>query len=739
MEQEFVSFPNLQTQSVSIGELKLNRAKAFAMALPSSTHSRFVACCVVTVDQAPFFSNGDEIVIWDSDIDVGQRPVNDIRYTERIAILFFASDAIVPMVFALRKSFPSVLHLISIPFEQPACLCIYDLPWEHLKLSWRPIKFLEDIRNWLSKTADNTLHPDDQPLEPLLLHYYGQLILPCDIHLGESLFLQLVSEHRNLKNFVAIRKEVPGTSSFHLLMIAGNPQEHGIISYSPQNVLDLKRFLEKAGIDLVDNIKKFLNFSTDPNVLKKQLLILVLLPKTNAAHTVQSTDYYSFVVGSNLEEIATRLNIIERGPTGIGRVLLPEQATDQSLSSIDVKVLAPYITLNPEIAQSLSSNEPVKLTPNIAQIGVGALGSQMFINLSKEGYGKWKLIDDDIMLPHNTVRHHLDQRFLGTPKSMVLANEINNTFQGGEIAEGIWDDYLTPLNKNILEEALKSAEVIMDSSASVPVARDLAQRKDLEAKRVSIFLNPKGTDLIVLGEDRNRKYPLDVLEFQYYRALLSTEGLEAHFESSDRVRYANSCRDITSRIPQSLVALHAAIAAANLKVYIGSENAQITIWHSTDDLSVRRINIPVTNFELAEVREWKVYIDEYLINKISEARLGKLPNETGGILVGGYDFHRKIIYLLDTILSPPDSEESPGGYVRGTEGLKDAIDNIQSKTAGHLRYVGEWHSHPEDYPPVMSNDDRVLFLELSGKMKASGLPTLMLIAADAMEIAIYID
>lgn len=739
MEQEFISFPELQTQFIRVEELKVDRARALAFTLSSSGHSRLVECRVIT-SKYSFFSQGDELVVYDSDIDVGQRPVNDIRYTERLAILFFGSDVFVPMVFALRDSFPAVLHRVSMPFEKPACLCIYDQPWEHLKLGWRPIQFLEDIRNWLAKTADNTLHPDDQPLEPLLLHFYGQIILPSDLRQGESLYVKLASESKNRKNFITTRNELPGSEAFQILILAGTVQEHGIISHSPRNLFDLQQFLEKAGIDLVSRIKEFLDHtSINEAVLKKQLMIVVILPKTNTAQTVNSSDWYSFILGSNLEQIAIALNIIERGPAGIGRVLLPVQATGQALSSVDVAVLLPYENINPTIAQFLSSPENVVTVPKIAQIGVGALGSQLFVNLAKTGYGKWKLIDDDILLPHNTVRHHLDQRYLGLPKCLVLAQLTNQSFQGEGIADGIWDDYLAPLNEAVLDDALEIADVIVDCSASIPVARDLAQRSDLPSKRISIFLNPKGTDLIVLGEDKDRRYPLDVLEFQYYRALIYDFDLAEHLESSDRIRYANSCRDITSRIPQESVAMHAAIGASNLKKYIDIENAQISIWHSLSDLSVKRIDVPVSEYLFNQVGEWKVYIDDKLITKISEARIVKLPNETGGILIGGYDFHRKIIYLVDTILSPSDSEESLTGYIRGTEGLKDALELIQSKTANNLRYAGEWHSHPKDILPVMSSDDAVLFLELKGKMDAAGLPTLMLIAADNQQIAIYID
>ena len=57
------------------------------------------------------------------------------------------------------------------------------------------------------------------------------------------------------------------------------------------------------------------------------------------------------------------------------------------------------------------------------------------------------------------------------------------------------------------------------------------------------------------------------------------------------------------------------------------------------------------------------------LDKVYAARIKKLPNETGGILVGTYDMQRKIVYVVDCLLAPPDSEEWPTGFIRGFQGL----------------------------------------------------------------------
>lgn len=93
-----------------------------------------------------------------------------------------------------------------------------------------------------------------------------------------------------------------------------------------------------------------------------------------------------------------------------------------------------------------------------------------------------------------------------------------------------------------------------------------------------------------------------------------------------------------------------------------------------------------------------------------------------------------IIYVVDTLLSPPDSEEQPKSYIRGCEGLLERVGEVEKITAGNLRYVGEWHSHPRGYDSAPSGYDRKLFGWLSDQMNADGLPPLMLIVAESDDL-----
>jgi molybdopterin/thiamine biosynthesis adenylyltransferase len=742
MENEYTFLPADETSIVDITQLALDKSKDFARAVSVSYNYDLIECRKITKGNGLLFGEGDEVIIYDTPVDIGQQPTCDIRYTERIAVQFTAKDDVTPYVYALRSTFPQVLHRISLFFEKPACLCIYELPYEDLKLDWRSERFLYDIRLWLTRTATGNLHENGQPLEPLILFNEGRLIIPADIKPGETLSVFCASEKNGKYNLIAATSH-QSPLKIKLLFLTGNCQEHGIINKTPSDLKELNSFLKSAGVNLVNILRtELIKELGNPHSLQSHLVILVKLPKTNAGNEIIENDFYTFLTVNTIDEIGLRLDIWAKEPSGsVGGVLFPKKESSLSLDSLNISVLAPYVKLSKEVALFLSGSRNIEQakTIKISQIGVGALGSQLFFNLARIGYGIWSLIDNDIFLPHNAVRHELHPRYIGKSKSQAIANEANTLFDEEELAKGIWENYLNPDNKELLEQAILDADVVLDTSTSIAVARELANRIDLKGRKISMFLNPAGTDLIIIAEDIKSKQKLDFLEFQYYRGLINNKKLSCHLiNKGQAIRYSNSCRDLTSRISQDNISILSSIGSSILKKIVANDEALINVWSiESESMAVESINVPVEVSYQKQVNGWKIIIDRYLIDLLSEARLARLPVETGGILIGGYDFASKKIYVVDAILSPADSEEHVCSYVRGTEGVQEKLLMIENTTAGHLKYVGEWHSHPQDCSLNMSHDDIILFKEISDEMNAIGCPPLMIIAGDNNGLAVY--
>lgn len=324
---------------------------------------------------------------------------------------------------------------------------------------------------------------------------------------------------------------------------------------------------------------------------------------------------------------------------------------------------------------------------------------------------------------------------------LVLAVAANGLTDGPSAFEPIVADILTPgSERDRLGERLGNADLVLDMAASIPVSRHLAQDTPGAAKRVSFFLNPVGSDLVMLVEDTRREIRLDSLEMQYYRAVLRDGRLRNHFRRPDgTVRYGTSCRDVSAHLPQTQVALYAAIAARRLPSVADQEDAAIRIWQTssgTDDVAA--FDVAARKVKRQPAGEWTVVYDDGLAETLLDLRKARLPNETGGILVGSFDVERRTVYVVDTIPSPLDSQERKTLYIRGADGLHERLDDVQERTLGQLEYVGEWHSHPDGHECMPSHDDLDVLSWLSSHMDSDGVPGVMMIACENLALTVLL-
>lgn len=179
------------------------------------------------------------------------------------------------------------------------------------------------------------------------------------------------------------------------------------------------------------------------------------------------------------------------------------------------------------------------------------------------------------------------------------------------------------------------------------------------------------------------------------------------------------------------MALHAAIGARAFRAALAVDSAGISIWRTNeDDLSVEHLKIVPSEVVERQVGRWTMVTDRSLLDKVAKTRLEKLPNETGGVIVGAHDMEHKILYAADVLPSPPDSTEWPNLYIRGCEGLAHRVEEIGQITDGQLGYLGEWHSHPHGHAPSPSHDDRKAFAWLQEHMDLDGRPAVMLIVGE---------
>jgi proteasome lid subunit RPN8/RPN11 len=697
-----------------------------------------------------------ETVVLDVEVELSQRIRNGIQPVERISVTFWADDEDLPLTLALRPSFPLVPHLNLSDRELPRSLCLFQEPYSELKLRWTALWFVETLRTWLARTALGKNHAEDQALEPLILGASQILVVPREVFTSPTpLMLSVYAPRTKSQSLVRlVSSYVPGKPDNYLLtLLIGQPQVHGILRKRPVNLWELHQFLDAAGIDLLSELRRRLQdwYRSDANLQADfsnlQLILLVALPKQRSrGRAPEAHDIWAFVCADPIRRLGDSIDAWEQE----GQRLRLKAEARPNRNGIDVSlevwnVIPDFDRESANLHSGLVKPDDARVRDwgvnyRIAAVGLGALGSQVFTNFARMGYGRWTLIDEDYMYPHNLSKHALFPSAVGLPKVEALT-ALTGRMLGSENVVGIVADVMRPRNEGkSVSEALKAANVILDMSASTAVARYLAHYADAGARRASLFLNPAGTDLVMLVEDRGRQIRLDALEMQYYRHLIESRMTEHLRPKDGRIRYGRSCRDISSTLSQELVALHAASGTRALRSAFKQPDACIVLWQTNDaDFGAVSRSIPTSEVIRVQMGEWTMCTDRRLVDKVVAAREGELPSETGGVLVGSFDMERHILYVVDVVPSPPDSVGDECGFTRGLQGLEALIGEIERMTNGMVTYVGEWHSHPCHYGCTPSTVDLASFRWLADLRGKDGLPGHRLIVGDNGEIGWFLS
>lgn len=100
------------------------------------------------------------------------------------------------------------------------------------------------------------------------------------------------------------------------------------------------------------------------------------------------------------------------------------------------RILAYFLSADDDTVFEISTIPPQPFTPRMdedhaglagrkaAIVGCGSLGSKIAVSLARSGVGGFLLVDDDLFMPDNLVRHDLDWREVGTHKADSIASRI---------------------------------------------------------------------------------------------------------------------------------------------------------------------------------------------------------------------------------------------------------------------------------------------------------------------------
>jgi len=678
-------------------------------------------------------------VCLDVEVERPQDLVYSIRATEPIAVMF-PFNGRQPSVLALRDDFPDTLHQNWSPIGMPCSLCIDDRPWAEAQLSATAYDIARRIQLWLAKAARGDLHDTAQPLDPLFFISQRGLVLPATAIACTTETVELVGALHEDNNNIILALPMPPAdnvqSTFTILAFQAQPQAMARIRHAPTTVTELSVVLEQCGIDLIaelkTRLKEWTGF-TQANVrrLSSQLAIIVAFPVASYGRQT-ADDVRAFLTFDTAGEIGVALGVLYANTSQVGNksaymVAIPE--AQSSNLELRVEPTQVHFLLDRELASTISGHS----APNSHRallVGAGSLGSQLAINLAREGIFIWTVVDDDYILPHNLARHALFTNDVGRPKADALAYHLSNLLW--EPAQAIYTNVIKPddTTREKLTAALAEADIIIDTSASIAVSRHLASLTNVKARRLCAFFNPTGTAVVLLAEDADRSITLQDLEAQYYRLVLSEPLLAGHLNTGALgVRYSGSCRALTNRIPASRATLLSALAARGVTDALTNDDASISVWTLNINDEVRLIRCMGNSVVRVQLGTWTLAYDEGLLADLDILRQRKLPDETGGVLLGVADMSRKSIHIAHALPEPEDSRGTQTDFERGVVGLLETVGQAAVATMHQLRYVGEWHSHPDRASAMPSAIDLSQLVWLNQELEKEGLPSLMAIAA----------
>lgn len=664
-----------------------------------------------------------------------------VRGVEPIAVVFGESSD-QPGVLAMRPDFPHTMHQNWMPEGLPLALCIDDRPWSEAQLSFTPADFLRRIQLWLAKAARGELHDAAQPLEPLFFRSAAALIVPRAA-LAESekppelVGFRLAENNRMIVTRIAEhgRNETP---AFVVLTLRAAPQGMGRLRQAPATLEALGAHLHDCGIDLravlLDRIGHWAGLGNEAVRRLNAHLALVIAFPIMGPDGKAADDMRAFITYGTAGDIGVDLGILSRNDSGEGsskaylKILMLPAEPRLGASPIDPADV--HLAFDRGAGAAVSGQD-MPDARQVVMIGAGSLGSQLAVNLAREGRYRWAVVDNDMLLPHNLARHALYPIDVGVPKALGLARRLE-LLLGDEVVP-IATDILAPVDdlRPLLEQKLSAAEVIIDASASVAVSRHLSVLAGVPGRRLSLFFNPAGTALVLLAEDAARTITLQDLEAQYHRLVQTQDGLASHLKIlAQGLRYSGSCRAVTNRIPAARAAQLSAIAAQAVKDAVSRDQADVRIWTIEDDMTVSLTRESGAVPTRQQLGDWSVSYGPQVAAEIATLRAAQLPRETGGVLLGIIDTSRRTVQVVRALAEPPDSSGTVTGFERGVSGLAATVKEAAERSLHQIRYVGEWHSHPAGSSTYPSVTDIRQISWLTAELENEGLPALMMIAGD---------
>ena len=250
------------------------------------------------------------------------------------------------------------------------------------------------------------------------------------------------------------------------------------------------------------------------------------------------------------------------------------------------------------------------LNKKILILGLGSIGSRVLMDLSRTGFNNFILVDNDIMLPYNTVRHELTEKHIGEYKVNALKRMISDEINPNINIEVSTLNMLGQESSTSTERFLKmceSADLIIDCTANDNLLLLVDNvLKDKQIPLISGTVIPGGLGNIVLIRKKEDVFSMEKILSAYYY-FKSTKNMfaeeshdyEATIEETPYVATMSDCSILSGLIGKNaILILNNDNDIYNINVFSTSSYGDLKEMYNTYRLNV--VDIPVEEVEFDE-------------------------------------------------------------------------------------------------------------------------------------------
>lgn len=287
------------------------------------------------------------------------------------------------------------------------------------------------------------------------------------------------------------------------------------------------------------------------------------------------------------------------------------------------------------IVSEFETDKRLKIDKNILNkkiliLGLGSIGSRVLMDLARTGFNNFILVDNDIMLPYNTVRHELTERHIGEYKVNALKRMILDEINSNINIEVSTLNMLGQESTTSTEKFLKmceDADLIIDCTANDNLLLLVDNvLKDKQIPLISGTVIPGGLGNIVLIRKKGDVFSMEKILSAYYY-FKSTKNMfaeeshdyEATIEETPYVATMSDCSILSGLIGKNaILILNNDNDIYNINVFSTSSYGDLKEMYNTYRLNVVDIPVEEVDFDEEIIKKGKKIYEDYCSRRDSK-------------------------------------------------------------------------------------------------------------------------